>query len=124
MNVFVQFTVLVWLKANIKTGSKKNENGNRKCFTVSLSNHLITGVLFILYLIVKNTLADVLFKLPGEVKTGKKRNRLETTCCKKFFDDVFYLAGFDLKLKENNYLKFVQTEYLKRLSNKKRFNRA
>lgn len=72
MNVFVQFTVLVWLKANIKTGSKKNENGNRKCFTVSLSNHLITGVLFILYLIVKNTLADVLFKLPGEVKTGKK----------------------------------------------------
>jgi len=27
------------LKRNKKTGFKKNENGNRRCFTVLLSNH-------------------------------------------------------------------------------------
>jgi hypothetical protein len=37
--VFCQLMELDWLKANRKTGIKKNENDNRRCFTVLLSNH-------------------------------------------------------------------------------------
>jgi hypothetical protein len=39
ITVVRQLMALAWLTANKKTGIKKNENGNRKCFTELLSNH-------------------------------------------------------------------------------------
>ena len=48
--VVCQFIVLAWLTANKKTGIKKKENGNRKCFTVLLSNHERISMFFIIFL--------------------------------------------------------------------------
>jgi hypothetical protein len=48
--VVCQLMVLAWLTANKKTGIKKNEKGNRKCFTVLLSNHERMSMFFIFFL--------------------------------------------------------------------------
>ena len=42
-----QLIILAWLNANKKTGIKKNEKGNRKCFTVLLSNQERISIFFI-----------------------------------------------------------------------------
>jgi hypothetical protein len=46
--------VLAWLNANKNTGIKKNEKGNRKCFTVLLSNHERISMFFIFFLMINN----------------------------------------------------------------------